>query len=467
MAGPGEGQQSAPYRDFLITTLPKGWTADAPHMALIGEHLDAVDRGEIDRLAIHMPPRHAKTETITVRYPVRCLCARPADNVLLTGYNERFSRRLGRKSRGIAVQQAARGLIELDPEKQAADEWATRQGGVLMTRGVGSPPTGVGFRRIVIDDPIRRRADAESDAYRENVWDWYTDDLYTRLEPGGAIILVMTLWHEDDIGARAIASEPNRWTILKLPALAEENDLLGRSLGAALWPERYDVGALERIHGVMAAKGEERSWLALFQQRPTPKEGSFFQVGRLGFVDAAPVGLKVVRRWDMAATAGAGAYTAGVKMGTPADKAHPDFGKFFVMDVVRGQWSTDVRDAQIRLTAESDGRSVRVGGPQDPGAAGVDAAAAFVRNLRGFSVTTDRVSGSKETRADPYSSQLNAGNFLLVRGDWNKEFVAEHRGFPDGKYKDQVDAAADAFTDLTRTPDTASYTPAFGVVRRK
>ena len=441
----------APYRDFLVTTLPKGWTADAPHMKLIGEHLDAIDRGEIDRLAIHMPPRHGKSETTTIRYPVRYLMNNPEQNVLLTGFNERFARKLGRKARGIANQLADQGLMHLDRAKKAADEWATTAGGLLMTRGVGSPPTGTGFWRIVIDDPIRKRADAESETFRENLWDWYTDDLYTRLEPGGAIILVMTLWHDDDVGARAVASEPNRWTVLKLPALADENDPLGRLPGEALWPDRWPVEALERTHRVMAKKGDERNWLALYQQRPTPREGAFFKVAKFQYCDAVPAGLRIVRRWDMAATEGAGAYTVGVKMGTPMDKAHAEYGKYFVLDVVRGQWSTDDRDKQIRATAELDGKSVHVGGPQDPGSAGVDAAKAFVRNLNGFTARTDRVSGDKETRADPYSSQVNVGNVVLVRGPWNPDFVGEHRGFPDGKYKDQVDAAADAYNDLTTT----------------
>ena len=124
-------------------------------------------------------------------------------------------------------------------------------------------------------------------------------------------------------------------------------------------------------------------------------------------------------------------------------------GGYFVLDVVRGQWSTDERDRAIRQTAELDGHQVRIRGPQDPGAAGVQAAEAFVRLLAGFSVRTERVTGDKETRADPFSAQVNAGNVKLVKGDWNRDFIEELRSFPAGKYKDQVDAAADAFAELT------------------
>lgn len=427
------------YLDFLRSSIPATWTVDAPHIKLIAEHIDALERGEIDRLAIHLPPRHAKTETVTVRYGVYSMMSAPSDNVLITGYNERFARRLGRKARNIAT-----GRVALDSGKHAVDEWSTAHGGVLMTRGVGSPPTGTGFRRIIIDDPIRRREDAESEVYREKVWDWYTDDLYTRLEPGGAIVLVMTPWHEDDIGVRAVASEPGRWTVLKLPALAEETDVLGREVGQALWPLRYDEEALLRIRDVMSQNEGLRSWEALYQQNPTPREGAFFKVSKLEIVDALPAGLRKCRAWDKAATAGGGDFTAGVKMEGPDSE-----GRYYVSDVVRGQWSTDERNAIILQTSRLDGRETTIRGQQDPGSAGVDESRAFIRMLAGYHVRVERASGAKETRADPYSAQVNAGNVRLIRADWNRPFVEEHRTFPGGKHDDMVDAVSDAFNQLT------------------
>ena len=254
------------YIEWLPNTLPRAWSVPE-HIRLIAEALDAVERGEIDRLAVHMPPRHGKTENLTIRFPIWLLTRHPERRYLLTAYNERIAARFGRRARNLA-----KGMLDIAGDKKAVDDWETLQGGGLMTRGVGSPPTGVGFDGIVIDDPVRRRADAESAAFRERAWDWYTDDLYTRLEPGGFICLVMTLWHEDDIGARAIASEPDRWHVLKLPALAEDDDALGRHSGDPLWPGRFPADALHRTRDVMAAKGNLRGWEALYQQRPTPKE---------------------------------------------------------------------------------------------------------------------------------------------------------------------------------------------------
>jgi len=417
------------YAKYLEETLPKSWDSEARHVRLIAEHLDKVERGEIDRLAIHMPPRHGKSETVTYRFPVRWLERNPTHNVLVTGYNERFARKFGRRTRNLAIE---RGIV--GNTKAAADEWETTAGGLLMTRGVGSPPTGTGFNLIVIDDPVRRREDAESEALREKVWDWYTDDLYSRLEPNGAIVLIMTLWHEDDIGARVVASEPGRWTVLKLPAIDES--------GAALWPQRYDTAALQRIRDVMARNEGERSFEALYQQNPTPREGSMFKVAKMDIVDALPANLRMVRAWDIAASDQKGDYTVGVKMGVT------NTGEFFVIDVVRDQWETDERDKQIVQTAAIDGRNIRQRLPQDAAAAGKSQAKAFIKLLSGFPVRTELVSGDKVTRADPFSSQVNAGNVRLLKADWNRAFIEELRNFPNGKHDDQVDAAADAFNEL-------------------
>lgn len=441
-AGNLKAREAPPYRDYLKATLPPSWTVEAEHIRLISEHLDKVRRREIDRLAIHMPPRHGKSETVTYRFPVCWLEDNPTDNVLITGYNQRFANKFGRRTRNLAVE---RGIVSGD--KAAADEWETSAGGLLMTRGVGSPPTGTGFNLIVIDDPVRRRQDAESETIREATWDWYTDDLYQRLEPGGAIVLIMTLWHEDDVGARAVASEPGRWTVLKLPAIARESDPMGRTPGAALWPERFPIEALERTRSVMARNEGERAFEALYQQNPTPREGSIFRVGMLGFVDAVPANLPTVRKWDVAATQDGGDWSAGVKLAGPDSD-----GLYYVLDVVRGQWESSARNRQMRLTAETDGRGVRVIVPEDPGSAGKDSARAFVSLLAGYSVKAVKETGSKALRADPLAAQVNAGNVRLVRGEWNRAFVEELRQFTgaEGNTDDQVDAAAGAFSELAK-----------------
>ena len=168
-----------------------------------------------------------------------------------------------------------------------------------------------------------------------------------------------------------------------------------------------------------------------------------FRVAMLEIADAAPAGLRRVRAWDMGATAGDGDFTAGLLMGGP----DPD-GRYWILDVVRGQWEPAERNRVIRQTAELDTPAVRVRGPQDPAAAGKEAAQAFIRLLAGFPVEVQPVSGDKVLRAEPFAAQVNAGNVRLLRGDWNRQLLEEFRRFPQGAHDDQVDAAADAFNRL-------------------
>lgn len=379
--------------------------------------------------------------TVTIRYPIYRMMRDPSLRVLITGYNERFARKFGRQTRNLAL-----GRIGLADDKGAADEWETTAGGGVMARGVGSPPTGSGFDLLMIDDPIRRREDAESEVFREKVWDWYTDDLFTRQEPGCAIILCLTRWHHDDVAARALASEPGRWKILSFPAVAEEGDPIGRDVGAALWPDRYDEQKLAEIKAVMSQNEGLASWESLYQQNPTPREGSFFKVGKLGYIDSSdlPEIVRPCRGWDLAASDGKGDFTAGVKIGKDAA------GIWYVLDVVRGQWASDERNAKMLQTAALDGTHCYVRLAQDPGQAGVDQAKSLVRMLAGYVATYERVSGPKETRADPFSAQVNAGNVRLVRAHWNSAYVEELRQFNAGKNDDQVDGSADAFNLLAQ-----------------
>ena len=424
------------FFDYLPLVSPPSWQFNVRHIVEIAAHIDAMRRNEFDRLAIFMPPRHSKSETCTVRAPAFLLEHDPQERILVTGYNENMARRFSRKTRTIVKARQP-----LSKEKSGVDEWETEAGGGLVARGVGTPPTGFGFGWIFIDDPIKKREEAESLTYRDKTWDWYTDDLYTRLEPSGKIVMTLTRWHHDDIAARAIASEPQKWRILKLPALAEAGDPIGRKLGEALWPERFSREALLRIREVQTKEDGAYSFEALYQQNPTPREGAFFKVAQLEIVDALPAGCKQVRGWDFGASL-KGDFSAGVKL------ARDNQGLFYVVDVQRGQWLPDERNATIRQTAELDGRAVTVRIPQDPGAAGVDQKQSLTRLLAGFNVKAERVTGDKVTRADSFAAQVNAGNVRLVRGKWNSAFIEELRTFPLGKNDDQVDAVSDAFNEL-------------------
>jgi predicted phage terminase large subunit-like protein len=243
--------------------------------------------------------------------------------------------------------------------------------------------------------------------------------------------------------------EPDRWRVLKLPALAEDGDALGREPGEPLWPEWEGGDALADKRRTLG----ERDWSALFQQDPRPLEGSLFKIGQIGTLDAAPVGTKIVRAWDLASTAQTGTadpdWTVGVKMVRTADD------RFVVLDVARMRGGPEEVIATIRNTAAADGRAVRIQLPQDPGQAGKAQVLDLTKRLVGFNVASERPTGDKATRAAPFAAQVNVGNVSFVRGVWNDAMREEMRGFPSSKHDDQIDAASDAFAVLVAAPGPA------------
>ena len=432
------------------------------HCEILADVLQKVADGEIKRLMVFEPPRHGKSEEISRLFSAYFLYRYPHRWVGLCSYAAELAFTLSRASRENFIR--AGGDIKSDAA--AVKHWETNQGGGLWAAGVGGPITGKGFHLGIIDDPIKNAEEAASSVIQIRNMDWLDSTFYTREEPwdstdpDAAIILIQTRWHEADMAGELLGRETQgeveddteNWHIVNLPAICEDEPQIfppsctlepdWRETGEALCPERRPLTKLKSI----AAKIGGYFFGALFQQRPTAKEGAFFKVAQFQIVDEAPVGIKTVRSWDKAATEGAGDYTAGVKVAGPDTE-----GYWYIVDVVRGQLSTDTRNSTILQTSILDGVKVAIRGSQDPGAAGVDEAKAFCRMLAGFNVKAVRESGSKEVRADPYSAQVNAGNFRLVKGSWNRAFIEEHRSFPTGKHDDQVDAGANGFNELAGT----------------
>lgn len=424
------------YIDFVRETIPADWEI-TPHIELICNKIQDIIDGKNNKLIITMPPRHSKTETTTIRLPCFWLENHPEQNVLITSYNERQARRFSRKCRTIYTERNV-----IDKQKTATDEWSTIQGGSLLARGVGSPITGSGAGLIIIDDCFKSREEADSELIKEKIWEWYLSDVISRLEPNGRIILVMTRWSEDDLIGKLLETEGDKWEVLRLPSLCDsEDDPLGRNIGEALWPQRYNEVALNEMKNTVGPYFFE----SVYQANPTPREGSFFKISNLEIIEAEPNNLKkTCRSWDLASSEGSGDYTAGVKLGIDKDNT------IYVLDVIRGQWGVDVRDKQIRQTASLDG-SIKITVPQDPGAAGKAQLLYLFRMLSGFNVSSITPTGSKQIRAEPIAAQINVGNVRLVKGAWNKEFIEELRSFPSGKNDDMIDALSDAFNSLQTT----------------
>jgi predicted phage terminase large subunit-like protein len=423
------------YREWLKIVTPN-WIWDWDYQLLIQQNLNNITQGKLDRLMLFVPPRHGKSELVTIRYPVYRLEMRPSMRVIVGAYNQTLAEKFSRKSRRIAGARLA-----LSAERYAVHDWETEAGGGLRAVGVGGGITGQGGDLIIIDDPVKNRKEAGSKVYRDAVYDWYTDDLYTRLEPGGAMILIMTRWHEDDLAGRILRSEdgPN-WTVIRLPAEAEANDPLGRPVGAALNPARYPLETLRKIKSVL-----RRSYFALYQQRPMEQEGDFFRRSWFEIVkEFDRLGARYARYWDRGATADDGDWTVGAlvaRIGTI----------YLVLDIIRGQWSTGERDKVILQTAKTDAAKyghVVIWLEQEPGSSGVDVVNSLTTMLSGFAVHPDKVSGDKSSRAEPLASQAEAGNVKIIAAAWNEDLIDELASFPAGANDDQVDALSGAFLRL-------------------
>jgi len=221
-------------------------------------------------LLIEAPPRHGKSELISRYLPAWYLGMFPGRRVMLVSYGAAFARSWGRKARSVLAEhgQACFG-VELNPLERAAAEWGLtgREGG-MITAGIGGPLTGRGAHLLIIDDPVKNSAEIDSQAIREKHWDWWQSTASTRIEPGGCAVLIATRWHYDDLSGRLIraaqAGDGAPVRRLRLPAIAEEDDLLGRAPGEALWPERWPIRRLEKIR----CEKEAGWWQAMYQQRP-------------------------------------------------------------------------------------------------------------------------------------------------------------------------------------------------------
>jgi predicted phage terminase large subunit-like protein len=428
----------------------RGQFRDARHIRVMeAAILRTIETG--GRLIISASVRHAKSWTGSRWLPAWYLGTHPDRRVILAGHEADFARKWGREARDILTEHGPTDFgVRVSPKSEAANRWDLdgHEGGML-TVGVGGSPIGRGGDLIVVDDPIKSYADAMSPLKRERVVEWWTGTMASRVEPGGAVILLMARWHEEDLAGWLLANQAGEWEELRLPALCDDpsTDPLGRELGEALWPERWSVDDLHKRRREVTGKLGEVVWLAQYQGRPQPPAGGMFPEKNWRFLTSAeweelkPSAVQC-RGWDLAATADGGDYTAGALV------ARLDDDRTVIVDMVRDQWdSADVR-ARLKEVAAADDWGVDIELPQDPGQAGKAQAEQLVAMLSGHNVHAQLQSGSKEVRATGLAAQQQRGNVYLVEGEWNGPFIAECAGFPRGAHDDQVDAAATAFNHL-------------------
>lgn len=314
------------------------------------------------------------------------------------------------------------------------------QTGYFRNTTVQGSVTGESLDLGVIDDPIKGRAEANSENNRDKAWDWLTDDFFTRFSDEAGLLIILTRWHVDDPVGRLKDKYPEL-KVLKYPAIAIEDEKY-RKKGEPLFPEHKSLEFLMARKKVLSADSFE----ALYQQSPYLRTGNTFPIDKFQILERAPSRAdiaKSVRYWDKAGTKdGDGAETSGTLMHKMKD------GTYVIEHVAHGRWAALERERMIKTWAETDGFWVQVFVEQEPGSGGKESAESTIRNLAGFVVAADRPTGDKVIRAEPYAAQVQGGNFWLVRGDWNKPFLDEHEAFPNGKLKDMVDSSSGAFNKI-------------------
>ena len=414
------------------------------HLQLLNDKLLDVADGPCPRLIVTMPPRSGKSVLVSQHFPAWYLGLYPDKELILVSYEATFAASWGRKARDVLEEWGPRAFgVEVNKNSRAVDNWdiVGHRGG-MKTAGAAGGITGKGASVLLYEDPVKNAEDAASTTIRELIWENFISSAMTRLEPDGSIIVVMTRWHEDDMGGRILRELAHEgWEYLRLPAIAEDDDILGRKLGEALWPERWPVEKLEPIR-----KRSSYWWSALYQCRPAPAEGACFK-------------REWIRRWTLTK----GTYMAG---GEPAawddlyrfatvDFAsaltkHADYtvvatfgltrnGKLLLLDVDRRRMEGPaiieaITEAKKRNSLHAIFAETTV----------LNMQTAFVQVLRnlGLPIRGFRADKSKELRALAAQPFCEAGRlYFPEKAPWLSSFEHEWLSFPHAEHDDQLDAA--------------------------
>lgn len=411
----------------------------AQHHKVISEHLEAVERGDIPRLMITMPPRHGKSMLASEFFPAWYLGRNPDHYVIAATYAQELADDFGRKVRNQIsdpLYQAIFPGVGLKSDStssrrfhvtQPLDSFITGQNGAYFAVGVGGPLTGRGAHLLLIDDPVKNREEADSELIRRKTKDWYTSTAYTRLMPGGRVVIIQTRWHEDDLSGWLLAEHKDEgWVTLDLPAINDD--------GEALWPEQYPIEALENIKRMIGA----RDWSALYQQRPAPEEGDYFRAEWLHEYEKHPPRetMRIYGASDYAVTSDGGDYTVHIVVGVDPE------GRMWVLDIWRKQSSSDVW-VESWCDLVLDWRPAQWG--EETGQINAGVGPFLVKRAREKHAYTWRRQFAsrhdKAVRAQSIRGRMAMDGLMVPRNaPWLADFRHELLTFPAGKHDDQVDA---------------------------
>jgi predicted phage terminase large subunit-like protein len=410
-----------------------GFKPAAHHRLLLSE-LEAVERGDTPKLMVCMPPGSGKSYYSSAVFPSWFLGRNPEKSVIAGSHTYDLAERFGRRVRNLYASPAHRGVFKVGvaEDNKAAGSWSTEKGGEYFAIGVGGAVAGRRADLGLIDDPVKNREDADSERSRDRVWDWYVNDFVPRLKPGAAQIVVMTRWHEDDLGGRILEREAKEWRLIELPMEAYPDDILGRKAGERLWPDWFTAEQVE------TAKLDTRSWNALYQQRPATEEGDYFKAAWFATWAALPDNLIRYGASDYAVTEGGGDYTEHGIFGVDP------WSNIYVLD-----WWREQAPSNVWIEAQCD-LILR----HQPGC-WFGEAGAIKRAIEPYLLKRMaerrafcRVEwlpsmADKTVRARSFQALASMGKvFMPQNARWKAELVGQLTRFPAGKYDDGVDVCS-------------------------
>lgn len=455
----------------------RGKWIPAPHLLALNNELINIEAGRTDRLIIEIPPRHGKSVLTSEHFPAHYLGTFPDRSVILTSYEAQFAASWGKKARDLLTEWGPELFgVRVRQDSRARNWWElVGTKGRMMTAGAGGPITGKGGNLFIIDDPFKNWVEASSKARQDMIESWYRSTVITRLEAPDAVVIAMQRWHVRDLAGVLLDSESDggdRWKVIRLAAVAEADDPLGRAPGAPLWPQVFPLSRLERIR----KNSTPYFWSAQYQQAPYPIGGDLIRTDWLEQIDIDElpryalddadadrrgqlVPLKWARFWDLAtSTKQTADYLASCLMGRydpPPDlddagqplwrQGDRDQAIYYILDITNERLAWPDGEQRIRTIAAREPNvktCIEANGFQ---LAAVQQLQRKMPNRRLGSVRADK---DKVSRVGLWTPAAANGRMKIVRGANVAAVLAQAAAFPNGDHDDMIDAISGAFKEL-------------------
>ncbi len=420
------------YTRFTYPVYEPNW-----HHEVVASHLERVARGEIKRLMVLVPPRYGKSELASIRFPAWYLGREPRKKVILASYNDQFSLYFGKRARNLCQSEVHRCVFPsswVRKDSSSGSLWELTAGGKFVAVGRGGSVTGHGADLLILDDMIKNIQEAYSENLRETVWDWYKTTLYTRLEKDGAIVVVNTRWHSDDLVGRLLETEPEKWVVLKMPAIAEMDYIYGEHTfleGETLWPDKYPIENVLETKELLGSHFD-----SIYQQDPTPDGGNIIKSSMWNYFTVLPEKIeRVVQSWDTGFKTGESSSYSACTTWVVSENA------YYLVDAWWGKLEfPELKKEALRIYEKHTPHEVLI----EDKASGQS----LIQELRSTTrmpvraVTPER---DKEARAHAVTPLFEAGKVMIPKSEpWSDEVIRHAAGFPNSKNTDVVDSITQA-----------------------